>query len=236
VAQCGAGIVSENVRITTERRISAERSGARGMTPTIAEDVQLMLSRQPGGLDNDQVIPVGGALIELALLGRLSSVEKAGFFVDPIGRLLTVADPEPTGEAVLDAALGICVDHGRPWRIDRAIVAVRVPVLAAVHASLETRGLARATGRSGDARAYLQIVDGPAVEQCRSDLARARSLPHTVTDPHVGAVIDLLRNGGDAYRGETGPRQPRSEDWYPAESGETVDAILRGVNQLSLSL
>jgi len=205
-------------------------------TITIAEDVQLMLSQQAGRLDSNQVIPVAGALVELALLGRLSSVEKKGFFENPIGRLLTVADPTPTGQPILDAALDPVVKHGKPWRIDRAIVAVRGPVLTEVHAALEARGLVRATGKPTDARAFLEIVDAVAVDQRRSELARARTLPHTVTDPRVGAVVDLLRNGGNLYRGATGPQEKRTENWYPAPVSETVDAVLRAEHYLTLSL
>ena len=206
------------------------------MTMTIAEDVQLMLSQRAGQLDSNQVIPVAAALIELALLGRVSSIEKKGFFENPIGRLLTVADPAPTGQPILDAALEGVVKHAKPWRIDRAIVAVRQPVLTAVHEALEARGLVRATGKSTDARAYLEIVDATAVEQRRTELGRARTLPQTVTDPHIGAVVDLLRNGGNLYRGATGPQQERTEDWYPANVSETVDAIVRAEHYLMLSL
>jgi hypothetical protein len=45
---------------------------------TIAETVQLMLGREPGRLVADQIVPVAGALIELAVLGRITSVEKKG--------------------------------------------------------------------------------------------------------------------------------------------------------------
>ena len=205
-------------------------------TMTIAEDVQLMLTQLPGRLEVDQVIPVAGALIELALLGRLSSAEKKGFFVDPIGRLLTVADPTPTGQPILDTALAAIVKHGKPWQIHRAIQSVRLPVLAELYASLEARGLVRAVTEVRGSRPYLEIVDAVAVEQRRSELGRARTLPHTVSDPRVGAVVDLLRNGGNLYRGATGPQQPRTEDWYPASVSETVDAIVRAENYLTLSL
>jgi len=203
---------------------------------TIAEDVQLMLTQLPGRLEVDQVIPTAGALIELALLGRLSSVEKKGFFVDPIGRLVTVADPTPTGRPILDAALAGIVKHGKPWQIQRAIQSVRLPVLAELYASLEARGLVRSVEKAAGSRPYLEIVDATAVDQRRTELGRARTLPQTVTDPRLGAVVDLLRNGGNLYRGATGPLQPRTEDWYPADVSETVDAIVRAEHYLTMSL
>jgi hypothetical protein len=203
---------------------------------TIAEDVQLMLMQLPGRLEIDQVIPTTGSLVELALLGRLSSVEKKGFFVDPIGRLLTVADPTPIGQPILDAALAGIVKHGKPWQIHRAILSVRMAVLAELYASLEARGFVRAVGAAKDSGSYLDIVDTAAVDRRRTELGRARTLPHTVTDPRIGAVVDILRNSGNIYRGATGPQQPRTEEWYPAEVSETVDAILRAEHYLTLSL
>jgi len=203
---------------------------------TIAEDVQLMLLLERGRLEVDQVIPVAGALIELALLGRLSSVEKKGFFVDPIGRLLTVADATPTGQPILDTALAGIAKRGRPWQIHRAILSVRLPVVAELYASLEARGFVRATATAKGSPSYLEIVDAVAVDQRRSELGRARTLPYTVSDPRLGAVVDLLRNGGNLYRGATGPEEPRTEDWYPANVSETVDAIVRAEHYLKLSL
>lgn len=206
------------------------------MAFTVAEDVQLMLTRQPGRIEFDQVIPVAGALIELTLLGRLSSVEKKGFFVDPVGRLLVVIDPAPTGQQILDTALAAIVEHGKPWRVDRAIVAIRLAVVSAVHEALESRGLVRATGKPNDSRGYLEIVDSDGVETRRSVLRRARTLPDTVEDPRLGAVVDLLRSGGNLYRGETGLHERITRDWYPAEATFTIDAILRAEGYLKESL
>ena len=171
---------------------------------TVAEDVQPMLTQLPGRLEADRVIPVAGALIELVLLGRISSVEKKRFFVDPIGRLLTVVDPSPTGVPLRDIALGELAGGRATWRVDRALLAISDAVVAAVHESLESRGLTRSHAGPGRKAGYLEIVDGDRVTARRDVLARARMLPDTVSDPRLRAVVDLLRRGGNQFRGETG--------------------------------
>ena len=67
------------------------------MTFTIAEDVQLMLKERPGRLEYENILPAAGALIELTLLGRLTSIKTPGFFITPVDRLLTVVDGAPEG-------------------------------------------------------------------------------------------------------------------------------------------
>jgi hypothetical protein len=202
---------------------------------TIAETVQLMLGREPGRLVADQIVPVAGALIELAVLGRITSVEKKGFFVDPIKRLLTVSDPSSTGNSILDAALTGIIAYGKPPQIDRAILSLSKPVLSEVHRALEQRGLVRVTGGPRLSSVNLEIADAERVEHHRTVMRRAQSLPGSVTDPRVGAVIDLLRNGGDLYRGYRGPTEDHDNHWYPGHARETVDAILRAEEFLTLS-
>jgi hypothetical protein len=75
-----------------------------------------------------------------------------GTFAEPGGRLLTVIDSEPTGSSILDAALSGLAGKKKPWRTERALLALYDPVMAAVYESLEARGLARADGKSGGRR------------------------------------------------------------------------------------
>lgn len=204
-------------------------------TSTIAEDVQLMLVHDPGRLDANTVVPVAGVLIELTLLGRISSVAKKGFFVDTMG-LITVADATPTGNPILDSALRAIVERGRPWQTHRAILATRIDVTVQLHAVLEARGLTRAVGEIERRGSYLEIVDLEAVEARRAVLKRARTLPDTVTDPRLGAVVDLLRSSGDLYRGETGPINDRiTRDWYPSHTTATMGRILAAEGYLKES-
>lgn len=202
---------------------------------TIAEDVQLMLTGNRGMLRFEPTIPVAGALVELVLAGRLSSIAKTGLFPDPGGRLLTVVDTEPTGERILDAALAGLARRRKPWRVERAILAIRVEVMTALYESLEFRGLARASGEAGSYKGTIVILDAEQVETRRSVLALARTLPDTVKDARLGAVVDLLRSGGNLYRGETGLHPRLTRDWYPAEVTSTIEAILRGEGLLKES-
>lgn len=202
---------------------------------TIAEDVQLMLKLHPGRLEYAPTVPAAGALIELALAGRLSSVAKTGFFSEPGGRLLTVIDTEPTGNSILDVALESLAGREKPWRAQRAILAVYVPVMAAVCESLEGRGLARAAGMPGGRRSTISVLDPDRVEARRAVLSRARTLPDTVDDPRLGAVVDLLRSSGDRFRGETGLHPRLTRDWYSSEATPTIQAILDGEGFLNES-
>ena len=127
-------------------------------TPTIAEDVQLMLAHDPGRLDFNTVVPVAGAFVELTLLGRISSVAKKGFFVDEMG-LVTVTDATPTGNPILDSAMRAIVKRGRPWQTHRAILATRLDVTVQLHAALEARGLTRTVGKPERRGSHLEIVD-----------------------------------------------------------------------------
>lgn len=204
-------------------------------TPTIAEDVQLMLAHDPGRLDFNTVAPVAGVFVELALLGRISSAAKKGFFVDVMG-LITVADATPTGNPILDSALRAIVEHGRPWQTHRAMLATRLDVTAQVHSVLEARGLTRTVGKPESRGGYLEIVDSEAVEARRAVLGRARMLPDTVDDPRLGAVVDLLRSSGNLYRGETGPIHSRiTRDWYPPNTTATLGRILAAEGYLAES-
>jgi len=190
--------------------------------PTIAEDVQLMLVQQPGRLEFDTVVPVAGVLIELTLLGRITSEAKKGFFADTMG-LITVADATPTGNPILDSALRAIVERGRPWQTHRAILGTRI-------------GLTRTVGTPERRGSHLEIVDPEAVEARRAVLKRARTLPDTVVDPRLGGVVDLLRSSGNLYRGETGPINSRiTRDWYPPHATETMGRILAAEGYLAES-
>lgn len=205
------------------------------MTFTIAEDVQLMLKEQPGRLEYQGILPATGALIELALLGRLTSTTKPRFFHTPLDRLLTVVDSAPTGQPILDVVLDILVARDKPWRCDRALLAIYRPIQTAIDESLAARGLARAIGNPSKFSGYLEITDQAAFEARLSVLQRARTLPHTVTDARLGAVVDVMLNSGDRARGWTGPQPDMAYDWYPAAATSTILGILRGEHMLTLS-
>ena len=205
------------------------------MTFTIAEDVQLMLKERPGRLEYDSILPAAGALIELTLLGRLTSTKKPGFFVTPVDRLLTVVDGAPTGQPILDVALDILAARDKPWRCDRALLAIYRPVTTAIDESLAARGLARAIGKPSKFTGYLEITDQTAFEARLSVLQRARTLPETVTDARLGAVVDVLRNGGNRFRGETGLHPHMTHDWYPAAATPTILGILKAEHMLTSS-
>jgi hypothetical protein len=205
------------------------------MTFTIAEDIQLMLAEQPGRLEYQRLLPAAGTLIELALLGRLTSIKKPGFFVTPLDRLLTVIDGPPTGQPILDAALEVLSARKKPWRCDRALRAIYRQVTAATNESLQARGLARPVGEPSDHQGHLEIMDSAGVEARRSVLQRARTLPDTVTDARLGAVVDVLRNSGNRFRGETGLHERMTRDWYPADATPTVLGIVKAEHYLCAS-
>lgn len=205
------------------------------MTFTIAEDVQLMLREQPGRLEYENILPATGALIELTLLGRLTSTRKPRFFVTPLDRLLTVVDSAPTGQPILDVALDILAARDKPWRCDRALLAIYRPITTAIGESLVARGLARAIGNPSKFAGYLEITDQAAYEARLSVLQRARTLPDTVKDARLGAMVDVLRNSGNRFRGETGLHPHMTHDWYPAAATPTILGILKGEHMLSSS-
>ena len=205
------------------------------MTFTIAEDVQLMLKEQPGRLEYQSILPATGALIELTLLGRLTSTTKPGFFNTPLDRLLTVVDSAPTGQPILDVALDILAARDKAWRCDRALLAIYRPITTAIDESLAARGLARAIGNPSKFTGYLEITDQAAFEARLSVLQRARTLPDTVTDARLGAVVDVMLNSGDRSRGWTGLHPDMPYDWYPAAAKPTILGILRGEHMLTLS-
>jgi len=205
------------------------------VTFTIAEDVQLMLTERPGRLEHERTLTAAGVLIELTLLGLLDSAKKPGYFATPLDQLLTVTDSTPTGQPILDVAMSILTDRDKPWRCDRALLAISHPVTSAIDESLIVRGLARGIGDPSRSTGYLEIIDDAAVEARRSVLQRARTLPDTVTESRLGAVVDILRNSGNRFGGTTGLNPASTHDWYPTAATPTIVGILKAEHWLNLS-
>lgn len=202
--------------------------------PSIAEDIQLMLQQRSGQLEPDQVMPGGGALIELALLGRIATDPKAGFLTEPADNArLVVVDPSPTTSDMLDDALAVLAAR-RPSFSYKLLQPVTAAVVPHLYSALVRRGILRDTGGHPRGRAPLEIADEVVFLERKSLLARARSLPATVSDPRIGAVIDLLRNNS-TYRGETGLLSIIAGDWYPPATKDVIASILRGVRYLRTS-
>ncbi|TFD06373.1 GPP34 family phosphoprotein [Cryobacterium sandaracinum] len=203
--------------------------------PSIAEDVQLMLQQRPGQLEPDQIMPGAGALIELALEGRIRTDPKAGFLTEPADNArLVVVDDSPTGSAMLDDALAAVSARRRPPFAYKVLQPVTVAVVPHLYVARVERGVVRETGGYPTGRDRLEIADESVFFERKSVLARARTLPATVSDPRIGAVIDLLRNNG-TYRGESGLLSIIAGDCYPPATRDVISSILRGVRHMSTS-
>jgi len=205
------------------------------VTFTIAEDIQLMLKEQPDRLEYERTLTAAGVLIELTLLGRIVSTRKPGFFVTPLDRLLTVSDSTVTGQSILDVAMNILVDRDKPWRCDRALLAISRPVASAISDSLALRGLVRPIGNRSESTGYLEILDNAAVDERRSVLRRAQTLPDTVTEARLGAVIDVLRNSGNRFGGDSDLNLQEAHRWYPTDATPTIESVLKAEHWLTLS-
>ena len=166
------------------------------------------------------------ALIELVLTGRVSVQPARGFFRGVDDRNLVVVDPTPTGHSVLDGALAVLVGHAKPWRAMHSLTPVGRQVSPAVHAELQRRGFARVVGSFPDLGGYLQITNEEAQGEVKDRLDRARRVPLDVTDPRLGALVDVLRNSNDGFRGEQGVQPVIRWEWYPQDARDAVYAIL----------
>ncbi|WP_104171061.1 GPP34 family phosphoprotein [Cryobacterium sp. M23] len=154
--------------------------------PSIAEDIQLMLQQRPGQLEPDQIMPGAGALIELALEGRILTDPKDGFLTEPADNArLVVVDDSPTGSAMLDA-LAVVSARRRPPFTYKVLQPVTVAVVPHLYVALVERGVVRETGGYPTGRDRLEIADESVFLERKSVLARARTLPATVSDPRIG--------------------------------------------------
>ncbi|MBH0008851.1 GPP34 family phosphoprotein [Salinibacterium sp. SWN1162] len=193
----------------------------------VAEKVQLMLGTRKGRLEFEGTMTVSATLIELALLGRISSIPNRALFAGGSPRKILAVDSTPTGDAVLDAVLIPMSERGKPWVTHRCMFALAGNASRAVHARLESRGLVQTIGTYPSLSGYLEITDHVVFDELRAELGRVRSTPEQVSDPRTGAFIDVLRNGVDSHSGEQGLHPYLRWEWYPAGVRATVQAILQ---------
>ena len=207
-------------------------TGAATGVPSLAEDIQLMLQVQQGRLEPDRVMPGAAALIELALLGRIGTARGGGLLSTPADdSRLVVVDSAPTGSSLLDDALAVLVAKRKPAFSLKVLQSVNDAVVPHVFTELVRRGVVRDTGGYPSGADGLPIADEARLDERKSVLARARTLPSTVTDPRLGAIVDLLRSNG-RYRGDAGELDLIAGDWYPVGAKDAVASILRGVRRL----
>ena len=209
-------------------RMTASETAA----PSIAEDLQLMLQRQPGLLEADQVLPGAAALIELTLLGRIRSDPTAGVLNSPADNArVGVVDATPTGSAQLDAALAVLVARGKPTWAEKLLPTVTRAIAPTLQAALVERGIVTPEAPQPGPAPQLQIADESIFQARKAVLNRARTLPATVSDPRLGAVVDVLRSH-PTYCGEQGQLAIIAGDWYPADCRDTVASVLRSVQRM----
>lgn len=195
-------------------------------TLTLPEEVQLMLRLDESRLAFGWIELAAAALIDLALSGRVEMLPATGLFRGIGDRKVAVVDPSPTGSPALDSALAVLSGHGKPWIVSRCMIPVGREVSPAVHSELQLNGIARVVGKFPDLAGHLVVEDPDAQAQVKSRVDRARLAPQEVSDPRLGALVDVLRNSDDRFRGETGLQPTIRWEWYPKEVTETVNAIL----------
>lgn len=201
---------------------------------TVAERVQLVAAGSA-----DQLCPAppfalsAAALVELALLGRLGTVANTAFFNGGAPVKLTVLDETPTGNPVLDAALAPIAARRALRTPDKWIVDLWRVVPEAVAAELTRRGIAspvvsptvEVAARSGRT-APLRLEDPWATTE-RRHISEARAVPEGVSDPRLGAVIDVVDHFGEAFSPEFSARPFIPRAWYPESVRTTIGHILR---------
>ena len=194
---------------------------------TVAERTQLVAATR-----GDDLLPAPpfalstAVLIELCLRARLGSVASTGFFTSNTVNL-TVLDATPTGNPVLDVALARIAARTAPRAAETWIKDLWSDVSAAVVAELARRRIATVvlTPKGRASHLHVDAIDWVAAERRR--ISQARAVPDGVTDPLLGAVIDVVDHFGDAFSPEFSARAFVPRGWYPAAEQETILAILR---------
>lgn len=203
--------------------------------PSIAEDVQLMLFRLPDRVQWSQGLTGAGALIELAMLGRIVADPNTTILRSPADDArLVIVNATPTGSSMLDVALSVLVAHRRTASTQRVILKVTTVIAPHLHAALVGRGVLRDNGGYVRGRVQSEVADDEVLAKRMSVLSYAWYLPDSVTDPRLNAVIDLL-NSTDFYSFDHGAGPLFSGDNYPSETRDTIASILKATRRLYAS-
>lgn len=202
---------------------------------TVAERVQLVAAGSADLLCHAPPFALSAAaLVELALLGRLGTARNTAFFNGGAPVRLTVLDGTPTGNPVLDAALAPIAARRALRTPDKWIVDLWRVVPEAVVAELTRRGIASAVvsltveeAAASPGRTARLRVDDPWATTERRLVSEARAVPEGVTDPRLGAVIDVVDHFGEAFSPEFSARPFVPRQWYPESTRATIEQILR---------
>jgi hypothetical protein len=195
---------------------------------TVAERVQLVASKSSDGLMAAPGFALtAAALIELCLRGRIGSVQRISLILGTGPVKLIVLDKAPTGNPVLDVALTAIVAQRTGQSADRWIVKLWPAVPKAVFAELERREIATAVRTRKGHVTHLRIdaIDWTALE--RRTISEHRAAPEAVTDPFLGAVVDVVDHQGDAFSHEFSARPFITRAWHSESNRATIVAILR---------
>jgi len=193
---------------------------------TIAEQVQVMLQSTPDRLEFGWAELGAAALVELALLGRLTSPAEST--PASAADTLVVLGEGRTGNRVLDAALDVLESKSSPWPALHAVIDVGRQVSPAVQERLSERGITRIHGRFPSREGYLEILDDGWFQLESTRLMLARANPHAVKDPSTGGAVDVFRNGSEEFSGDAGRRDPIAYEHYPAHTLDTIAVIFAG--------
>jgi len=169
------------------------------------------------------------ALIDLALAGRITTLHNRGFFDQEDQRRVLVTDRTPLGVPELDRALELLSAQSRPRRIKKWIWQIGREVSDIVRAEMVDAGLAEEVGQKfPSSQGNLRVLDDSRQRMAVDMLNQADLAPTAVTDPRAGALVDLLRNGGPAFRSDR--ERPLTtnivHEWYPPETRPTIDGVL----------
>ena len=205
---------------------------------SLAEQLFLLQRDERNPLYGAPALSAAGALVELALHGRISV--KNPLRKPPMARKLVVVDATPTGVPEADRILEL-MHHSRLRDAYSLVPRMAMPVGAIVGDTLARRGIVRPLEPRPPFLGLFPRV--PLYGLVKPEVKRAvqladsatRVVLHTTTDVRLGAMVDLVRNGGDAVSGEAGSGiQPLLKfGGYAPEVRGTVEAIVQAIKVIN---
>jgi hypothetical protein len=185
---------------------------------SLPEELQLALPPLTGQLRFGSMDIAVAAIIDLALMGRLTAVKAR--FGPASDAKLTLVDAAPTGNAPLDAVVQAFVERGKPWKIYPAVTALWAVVSEATTASLVARGALSANGTLRDRDSHLEPLDLMLREESMARLERAPS----ADDPRAAVLLDIRHHSAWGWTAKPGQKKPPILADYP----ENVAITARG--------